>query len=371
MQPGMHMSNYNEFLFVDQEKKFGGFRKLLESTTRQAVMLIEAPQDMGKTWLIGKMQKHCQEPVTNIPVAQIDFRSPRQVIEVQDYLGLVRFIRDRLGHARHFNNLNITINNFGEVGARAQSGLAALRQRLEQYFNLDELKELTFDLEVNYENLPGETLRSKTRELVNYCQRHNMLPRLVALCASLRSSVDWRQGLEALRLTQTTEADDTEAITADNLDPVWAHSDAERQRAERQINEAFFECLAQLTADRGRVVLLFDSCEAAPPEAERWLIGELLPRLRDQPLEKLVVILTGRKTPDLTDLDITYLAVETGLDPFAEEHVREYFEEKRNIKGLDLRTIILTSGGVPGALAMMADHAMATAEEDDDFFSDV
>lgn len=366
------MSNYDEGLFVDQERKFRGFQKLLEPGTRQAVMLIEAPQDMGKTWLVGKMQRHCQETVANIPVAQIDFRSPRLLYEIQDYLGLMRFIRDRLGHPHHFNNFNATINTFSEAGARAQSGLATLRQRLEQSFNLDELKELAFDLAVNYENLPGETLRAKTRELVNYCQRHNLLLKLIALCAALRSAVDWWQGLEALRQAQPeASSDDPEAIIADAMAPVWADSEMERQRAERQINDAFFECLSQLLAEGSSAVLLFDSYEAAPPEVERWIIGELLPRLRDERMGKLVVIITGRKTPDLTDLDIKHLLVMTGLDPFSEEHVREYFEERRHISGLDLRTIILTSGGVPGALAMMADHAMATTQEDDDFFSDL
>ena len=67
------------------------------------------------------------------------------------------------------------------------------------------------------------------------------------------------------------------------------------------------------------------------------------------------------------------LLVQTILEPFDEPTVREYFEERRKvvITGLDWRTILLTSGGVPGALAMMADHAMATTSADDDFFNDL
>jgi hypothetical protein len=84
-----------------------------------------------------------------------------------------------------------------------------------------------------------------------------------------------------------------------------------------------------------------------------------------------VVIITGRKTPDLSDLPLNHLLVQTGLDPFTEEHIREYFEERREISGLDWKTIVLTSGGVPGALAMMADHALATQSQEDDFFADL
>jgi hypothetical protein len=340
------MSNYDENLFVDQEKKFLGFQKLLQPTTRQAIMLIEAPQDMGKTWLINKMGRHCQEPTTDIPVVQIDFRNPYQVHAIQDRLGLVRLLRDKLEYPRYFNNLNRTINSFSEAGASGNRGLAALRQKIEQYFNLDELTNLTFDLSINYENLSGETLQAKSRELVNYAQRHNLLRNLVELCATLRSQVDWWQGLESLRQVSSVamEEETAEAIISDDNAPIWADSDMERQRANRQINSAFFECLAALLQDRARMALL---------------------------LNKLNLIITGRKTPDLSDLDVKHLLVQTTLEPFTEEDIRVYFEERRKVSGLDIRTIVLTSGGVPGALAMMADHAMVTAEGDDDFFSDL
>lgn len=372
------MSYYDDQLFVDQEKKFRGFQKLLEPATRQSVMLIEAPQDMGKSWLIGKMQRHCLQLEGKLPVASIDFRNPRQIHEIQDYLGLVRFIRDRLiasaqeSVAPHFDNLNSTINSFSEVGARSSGGLAQLRQQIERHFNLDELKEITFDLGLKFENLAGETLRAKSRELVDHCQRQNILRQLVELCANTRARVDWWQGLEELRQdADDSEGTDGDSAIKDSNAPVWADSDMERRRAEHQINNAFFECLSTLMADTGRAAFLFDSIEAAPMAVEHWLLEELLPRLRDGQLDQLVLIVTGRKTPDLSEVDVKHLVVETTLSPFTEEHVREYFEERRNIEGLDLRTIILTSGGVPGALAMMADHAMTEAQDDDDFFSDL
>jgi hypothetical protein len=372
------MSNYDESLFVDQEKKFRGFQKLLEPATRQSVMLIEAAQDMGKTWLVGKMQHHCRQREDKVAVATIDFRNPRQIHELQDYLGLIRFVRERLiqnseeSVARHFDNLNATINSFTEEGAGSSRGLATLRQKIELHFNLDELKGIAFDLGVEFENLAGETLRAKSRELVNFCQRRNILPDLVELCAGLRARVEWWEGMETLRRAMAAEGDEGRvAAPVDKYAAIWADSDMERRRAEYQINNAFFECISVLMADVGRVALLFDSYEAAPPEVERWIAEELLPRLRDGLLEQVVVIITGRKTPDLSDADVKHLVVETTLSPFAEEHVREYFEDRRKIDGLDLRTIILTSGGVPGALAMMADHAAIEADDDDDFFSDL
>jgi hypothetical protein len=366
------MSNYNDQLFVNQEKKVLGFQKLLQPATRQAVMLIEAPKDMGKTWLVGRMQRHCQNPAVNIPVAQIDFRNPREIHDIQDFLGLLRLLRNKLAQPDYFDYFNATINEFTGPRLSAGGGLATLRQNIEKAFILEEIKDLCFDLDIIYDNLPGETLSAKARELVSYCQRYGILRNLIEQCVRLRGQVDWWRGLEHYRegeMGNTAEIIPT--VTADSNAPFRADSEMERRRAERLLNDAFFECVTRLMADRGQLVFLFDSYEAAPPEIDRWLRAELLPRLRDGQLAQAVVIVTGRKTPDLTELNMRNLLVQTGLDPFTEEYVREYFEERRQITGLDLRTIILTSGGIPGALAMMADYAQATSKEDDDFFSDL
>jgi hypothetical protein len=372
------MSSFDDYLFVDRLKKLKGFEKLLLPQTRQAVMAIEGPQDMGKTWLVSKMRQHCLHPEVNLPAAQIDFRNPREMHEIQDVLGLVRLLRNKLGYDDYFNRLNEAINNFSQADlSAATDGLQGLQRSLEASFNLDELRGLCFELAVNFENLGGDTLRIKTIELVSYCQRRRMLARLVEACFGLRPEIDWRAGIGVMLEREVGDGDTavsaptTTAFITDNNALLRADSPQERQHAERQINNAFFDCLAAILPDKNPVVLLFDSVEAAPPEAQRWLLEELLPRLSEEILKDLVVIITGRKTPDMSRLNIQHLLVETKLDPFVETDIREYFEERRKITGLDLRTVILTSGGIPGALAMMADHALITTEEDDDFFSDL
>lgn len=371
------MSSFDDYLFVDRLKKLKGFEKLLLPQTRQAVMAIEGPQDMGKTWLVSKMRKHCQQPDLSLPVAQIDFRNPREMHEIQDVLGLVRLLRNKLGYEDYFNRLNETINRFSQADlAAATDGLQILRRNLETSFNLDEVRGLCFELGINFENLGGDTLQAKTIELVSYCQRRRILAKLVAVCLQLRPEVDWRAGI-AVMLDGETGGDtavsplSSTAFIIDSNALLRADSQQERQHAERQINNAFFDCLAAILQDKSPLVLLFDSVEAAPPEAQRWLLDELLPRLNEAALKEMVIIITGRKTPDMSRLNIQHLLVETKLEPFVETDIREYFEDRRKIAGLDLRTIILTSGGVPGALAMMADHALVTTEADDDFFSDL
>jgi hypothetical protein len=66
-----------------------------------------------------------------------------------------------------------------------------LRNQIAEYFNKGELRNLCFDLDIDYENLPGETLDDKARELIAYCYRHGQLQSLVQRCRQLRSFVSW------------------------------------------------------------------------------------------------------------------------------------------------------------------------------------
>jgi hypothetical protein len=61
-----------------------------------------------------------------------------------------------------------------------------LRDILVTNFNDGELRDLCFDLGVEYENLGGEGKSGKARELVAYCQRRERLPDLEAACRRLR-----------------------------------------------------------------------------------------------------------------------------------------------------------------------------------------
>jgi len=362
---------YNPTLFVNQERKFLGFQKLLRPETRQAVMLIQATKDMGKTWLAGRMQDHCLEPTINLPAVYVDFRNPKQ--DHHDFLGLVRLVRQQLNQPSYFNQLNEIINSYSEGPATAVSALGLLRQNIVNSFSLDEIRSICLDITINYEELAGETLSARASSLVAYCQRRQLLTLLIVRCAALRAHLNWWDGLDAFRTGTAVATQPTHtAITEDNLGFLRTDSAAEQTRIERQINDAFFAALAALVADRAPLVLLFDSYEAIKPDADRWLRQELLTRLRDSQLSELVIIVTGRQTPDLSEMNMNNLLVQTKLEPFDEPTVREYFEQRRKVAlGLDWRTILVTSGGVPGALAMMADHAMATTSADDDFFNDI
>lgn len=56
--------------------------------------------------------------------------------------------------------------------------LQALRQALDDHFGAGDLRDLAFDLAIEYDDLPGETRKHKARELVVYCYRRGRLEEL-------------------------------------------------------------------------------------------------------------------------------------------------------------------------------------------------
>jgi hypothetical protein len=64
--------------------------------------------------------------------------------------------------------------------------LPQLRDFITRNFNDSELRDLCFDLGIEYENLGGDNKSAKARELVAYCQRHGRLTELETTCRRLR-----------------------------------------------------------------------------------------------------------------------------------------------------------------------------------------
>jgi hypothetical protein len=72
--------------------------------------------------------------------------------------------------------------------------LTQLTRLLDRHFNLNELRDLCFELRVDYDNLPGATKVVKARELVTYfTQPGRDIAQLVQACAQQRPRVSWRQ----------------------------------------------------------------------------------------------------------------------------------------------------------------------------------
>jgi len=68
---------------------------------------------------------------------------------------------------------------------------ARVRLLLVLHFNESELRDLCFDLGVDYENLPGQAKSDKARELLGYARRHARWEELMRHCTRLRPRVEW------------------------------------------------------------------------------------------------------------------------------------------------------------------------------------
>lgn len=74
--------------------------------------------------------------------------------------------------------------------------LGAWRDLLDAHFSEGDLRDLCFDLGIDYESLPGEGKRARARELVAYADRRARGAELLAACRRLRAHLDW----DSLRL---------------------------------------------------------------------------------------------------------------------------------------------------------------------------
>jgi hypothetical protein len=64
--------------------------------------------------------------------------------------------------------------------------LAGFRGALVEHFNASELKDLCFELGIDYESLSGDNKTDKARELIAYCLRRGKLAELLQKCAAAR-----------------------------------------------------------------------------------------------------------------------------------------------------------------------------------------
>jgi nucleoside phosphorylase len=79
-----------------------------------------------------------------------------------------------------------------------QIDVTALRQLLTLHFNTGELQNLCFDLNIDYENLPGQGKGDKARELIAYAQRHGRLASVISQARRLRPNADWQSVAQTL-----------------------------------------------------------------------------------------------------------------------------------------------------------------------------
>lgn len=66
----------------------------------------------------------------------------------------------------------------------------ALQQFITEYFNVEDIEDLTLRLDVDFENLAGDTKEAKARSLVGYMKRHRRLTELADMVRAMRPEGD-------------------------------------------------------------------------------------------------------------------------------------------------------------------------------------
>ena len=77
-----------------------------------------------------------------------------------------------------------------------------LRANLTEYFSLDELESLCFDVGIDKDNIPGKAKGKDyfITELLSYVQRRELIPRLLIVCCQTRPKANWEDVItEALQ----------------------------------------------------------------------------------------------------------------------------------------------------------------------------
>ncbi len=69
--------------------------------------------------------------------------------------------------------------------------LPDLLKMLNTYFDLNEIQNLCFEINVDYDNLGGNNKLDKCRELITYLQRRGRLDELIEVCLRERPNIPW------------------------------------------------------------------------------------------------------------------------------------------------------------------------------------
>ena len=99
------------------------------------------------------------------------------VYQAEDWAGSTR-LRTEAGDEQPRGALAMTVAS--APLAAADVNLVTLRRALDDGYNDSELRDVCFELGIDYEELPGDNQSAKARELVLYAQRRNLLAQLVA-----------------------------------------------------------------------------------------------------------------------------------------------------------------------------------------------
>jgi hypothetical protein len=101
--------------------------------------------------------------------------------------------------------------------------LAMIHQILVEHFSMEELRTLCFELELEYEDLPGEGTAGKARELIGYLERRGRVQELMERGRRLRPNARWEdaQAAKAASCGLLPDRQYLHVLTQEQWDQLW------------------------------------------------------------------------------------------------------------------------------------------------------
>jgi hypothetical protein len=165
------------FVLVTQSTKIEQLKNAIHDQFRERVnsLLSEAGQTLSTAQA---------DPAVDISISEVN---PQQE-SIHDISQLSQRLFTKTEHDEA--NL-IELIDANETKALRETDWVRFRIYLEKYFDLNELETLCFDLGVDYEAIGGDSKSEKCRKLIEFCQRHVIVAKLIAHCQKARPAVRW------------------------------------------------------------------------------------------------------------------------------------------------------------------------------------
>jgi Effector-associated domain 7 len=131
-------------------------------------------------------------------------QNPEQNSQIPIYINMKHLVR----HGHKQNKSDTFANPVSYIPTIFSQ--TAFHQLLQNHFSIDEIRDICFQLKINYENLAGDTLVQKSRELILHTQRQGYLFELIHIVANLRPNIgEFRELAAEFSRTQSESSSST------------------------------------------------------------------------------------------------------------------------------------------------------------------
>jgi hypothetical protein len=284
-------------LFVDRLIQLDRFRQSLRGESGRRIIVVTAPEGMGKSWLLRQFANEAQE--LDARSVLIDFSDG----QAYDALALVRRFRDALD-SPHFNALTQAINE--TTVPRLSIGNGAGGQSSAN-ISLGGNSEIG---DVRIGDVAGGNIVKDNLFIV---QTDNPL------------------ALQALEDRITGVFFTCLATLSQETKIVFLFDSYERNSIE---------------SDRW-----------APNTTDRWITSQLLTRIREGRLDNVLVVLAGNRVPDF-GIEWNAVLGRLPLEPFTPDDVTQYLRENRGLTlgDTEIQTLYTAIQGNPQLLGILGDN---------------